>query len=150
MRDEPGDEVVRHPAPAETGEEKIQPLAEVHEAPAPGAQQAIARAVGIDRVGQHELNMGFEVAAGRRAGERREGMAGRRDGLHGDAQQLVGGDVVGNARQQKADRKRRRAAAQAPERSAQPFGGEAARQVGDGFAQRTQAVDQRRRGRQRV
>ena len=62
-RDRGDDEMLGHAAPAEACQQEIQPSAEVDKSPQPCTREAISSAAGIDRIGEHELNMRFQVAA---------------------------------------------------------------------------------------
>ena len=90
----------RHVAPAEAGEQELEPRGEIGEAPGAEADDAAREAVAHRRpVGEDELHLLFEIDAGDRPGKRRERMVRRDHRHHRDRDQELGLAIVGHARE---------------------------------------------------
>ena len=55
------DRMFRHPAPTEPCQQEVQSAAKIDKAPERSARDAEVWPVPIDRIGQHELDMAFQV-----------------------------------------------------------------------------------------
>ena len=88
------DDVNRHPAPAKARQQKIETSSELDKPPSPFSGKAVVGTIRIDRIGQHELHMGRQVVALRRASQGGERMVARGHSLQLDAHQRKRDDVV--------------------------------------------------------
>ncbi len=134
----------RHVAPAEAGEQELEPGREVGEAPDVMADDPAAEIVGQRRaVREHELNVGLERRARDRLRLARERVIVAHDGRDVEGAEKIRGEVARVVRTHRRDRELRHAFAQPLLRPAEVFGEDRDREPRELQAQRLEARDQR-------
>ena len=90
-----GDHVARHVAPAEPGEQEIEPGRKIREPPDMTAEDSARQVLGERRaVGQHQLHMRVERFARERLGQGGKRMVGRHDWPHGDTRHELADEIA--------------------------------------------------------